>query len=72
MWLLEALDTLSKQNPIATDVQAVKEQFQEHEVECDLLIIYINHYLFRTLGTCHVHTYCQLTFKINSEEEKRY
>jgi len=29
----------------------------------------INH-LFRTLGTCHVQTYCQLTFKINSEEEK--
>jgi len=29
-----------------------------------------NHHLFRTFGTCHVQTLYQLTFKINSEEEK--
>jgi len=31
MWLLDAQDTLSRQKPIADEVQAVKEQFQEHE-----------------------------------------
>jgi dystrophin len=33
MWLLDAQDTLSRQKPIADEVQTVKEQFQEHEVK---------------------------------------
>jgi hypothetical protein len=32
MWLLDAQDTLARQQPIADDAHAVKEQFQEHEV----------------------------------------
>ena len=31
-WLLDAKDTLSKLEPVSSDVQIVKEQFQEHEV----------------------------------------
>ena len=31
-WLLEAKDSLARQDPVSSDVQTVKEQFQEHEV----------------------------------------
>lgn len=31
-WLLEAKESLAKEEPISNDVQKVKDQFQEHEV----------------------------------------
>ena len=37
-WLLEAQDMLLKQDEVSTNVQIVKDQFQEHEVNvppCD-------------------------------------
>ena len=31
-WLDEANDTISKQNPVANDIESLKEQFHHHEV----------------------------------------
>ena len=44
-WLDEANDTISKQSPIANDIESLKEQFHHHEV-C----------LFYYSKCCPVHT----------------
>ena len=36
-WLDEANDTISKQSPVANDIESLKEQFHHHEV-CFILL----------------------------------
>jgi len=33
-WLNQADDAVSKQNPVANDIESLKEQFHHHEVNC--------------------------------------